>query len=121
MEASPTQIMPDVMSDAIRFMREYALPNAERLEHVVTPGEIEGDARALMALILEKGWQRFHITDIKRYGPARIKVPVQRNDALDVLEKAGLIRRDFQREGDTRGRQREEYDVNPMILRPAGS
>lgn len=114
----PDTIERDVMRDAIRFVENYCLANAERLQQHVATADAEGDARGLLGLIQEHGWTRFHLTDIKRHAPRRLGEARYRNDALEILVEAGLIRPDFHREGDTKGRMREEYLVNPQALRP---
>lgn len=115
---SPEIIERSVMRDAIQFVEEYCLPNADRLRQHVTTADAEGDARGLLAMIQEQGWERFHLTDIKRHARERLTETRYRNVALEILTEAGLIRPDFHREGDTKGRMREEYVVNPQALRP---
>ncbi|TXN17303.1 DUF3987 domain-containing protein [Methylobacterium sp. WL122] len=113
---APADIDLSVMRDAILFVRTYVIPNAERLQRIVASGDAEGDARALVALIQEHRWTRFHITDLKRQASQRLRDTRQRKDALEILIAAGLIAEDFQRDGDTKGRPREEYKVNPRVL-----
>ena len=113
----PATIERDVMRDAIQFVEGYCLANAERLHRHVATADAEGDARGLLGMIQEHGWERFHLTDIKRYATQRLSEARYRNDALEILTEAGLIRPDFQREGNTKGQMREEYLVNPKALR----
>lgn len=115
-DLAPTEIDLSVMRDAIQFVQAYAVPNAERLQRIVASGDAEGDARALVALIQEHRWSRFHATDLKRHASTRLRDTRQRKDALEILIAAGVIAEDFQREGDTKGRLREEYRVNPQVL-----
>lgn len=115
---SPDTIERDIMRDAIRFVEDYCLANAERIRQHVATADAEGDARGLLGLIQEHGWTRFHLTHIKQHATQRLDEARYRNDALEILIEAGLIRPDFQREGNTKGRMREEYLVNPQALRP---
>ena len=63
----PDTIERDVMRDAVQFVEGYCLANAERLHQHVATADAEGDARGLLGMIQEHGWERFHLTDIKRY------------------------------------------------------
>jgi len=115
----PTEISLEVMHDAIRFVHDYCMPNAKRLQRIVASGDAEGDASGLLGLIREHKWPRFNITDVKRHARQRLRETNRREDALDILELAGLIKPDPKREGETKGRPRRDFVVNPLVHQAA--
>ncbi|WP_339162729.1 DUF3987 domain-containing protein [Methylobacterium bullatum] len=112
----PQEINAEAMRDAIRLMNTYFLPQAERVRQSAAVTDGEADARALIAVVREQGWERFTGRKLHRVARGRLTDLRHRKAACQTLVEAGLLREDFQRAGDTAGRKQEWYDVNPAVF-----
>lgn len=115
----PTTIDADRMSDAIRLMDVYFLEQAKRVRQTATVGDGEADARAVLAILRERGWKDcFTGRQLQRVASGRLANTALRKEACAILVEAGLLWWKPEREGTTKGREREEYRVNAKWVFP---
>ena len=115
-DEQPTEISPKAMRAAIHLLDAYFLPQAERVRQSASVTDGEADARALVAVLREQGWERFTGRKLHRVARGRLTDLRHRKAACQTLVEAGLLREDFQRAGETPGRKQEWYDVNPVVF-----
>jgi hypothetical protein len=96
------------------LLGEYFLPMAERFFGVNALPQSARDARTLAKVIVEERRERLNSRTLGRDGPIRDVERVK--DALLDLEAAGWVRRDPARDGNNRGRTRDDWEVRPDLL-----
>lgn len=114
----PRRIGGAQMQEAIILMSAYFLQQARRVRQTAAVGDGEADARAVLAVIRERKWERFTGRQLQRVASGRLADTRNRKAACEILVEAGLLREDFHRAGETKGRAREEYVVNTGALWP---
>lgn len=116
---APTTIEADRMADAIRLLDTYFLEQAKRVRQTATVGDAEADARAVLAILRDRGWRdTFTGRQLQRVASGRLANTRNRKDACAILVDAGLLWWKPEREGTTKGREREEYRVNARVIFP---
>ncbi len=110
----PTAITTKATAAAAGLVTDYFLPMARRAYGDAALPEDERGARTIARWILSEGIEALNASELRR----KVKLPGLRNSgsvnaALDYLEDAGWIRAAPSREGDTKGRARSDYVVNP--------
>ncbi len=116
---SPTTIDADRMAEAIHLMDTYFLEQAKRVRQTATVGDGEADARAVLAILRERDWRDcFTGRQLQRVASGRLANTRLRKDACALLVEAGLLYWKPEREGTTKGREREEYRVNAKVIFP---
>ena len=96
------------------LLGEYFLPMAERFFGVNALPQSARDARTLAQVIVEECRERLNSRTLGREGPIRDVERVKA--ALLDLEAAGWVRRDPARDGNNRGRTRDDWEVRPNLL-----
>ena len=116
---APTTIDADHMAAAIHLMKVYFLEQAKRVRQTATVGDAEADARAVLAILRERDWRDcFTGRQLQRVASGRLANTALRKDACAILVEAGLLYWKPEREGTTKGREREEYRVNARVIFP---
>lgn len=117
-QAEPTTVSLDALRDAIRFMREYAMPMARRCFGVAAVAPEERDASVVARWLARRNPLPATVNsrDLRRMadGP-QIKDPAKLDAALAVLAEGGWLRAVPSRAGDHSGRPRKDWAVNPRI------
>ncbi|GJD80975.1 hypothetical protein GCM10007886_31050 [Methylobacterium gregans] len=115
----PTTIDAARMAKAIHLMKVYFLEQAKRVRQTATVGDGEADARAVLAILRERDWRDcFTGRQLQRVASGRLANTRLRKDACAILVEAGLLYWKPEREGTTKGREREEYRVNARVIFP---
>ena len=111
----PPKVIDDMATGrADGLLGEYFLPMAERFFGVNALPQSARDARTLAKVIVEERRERLNSRTLGRDGPIRDVERVK--DALLDLEAAGWVRRDPFRDGNNRGRTRDDWEVRPDLL-----
>jgi hypothetical protein len=111
----PPKVIDDMATGrADGLLGEYFLPMAERFFGVNALPQSARDARTLAKVIVEERRERLNSRTLGRDGPIRDVERVK--DALLDLEAAGWVRRDPARDGNNRGRTRDDWEVRPDLL-----
>ena len=114
----PQTVSVRAMQAATALIDEWAGPMAKRAFGASAISAEEADATALARWIRRSGLQSFNAREIRRSsdGPGgRLSQTSAMNAACTVLEQAGLIRKVGGRLGESSGRQRNDYAVNPFL------
>lgn len=112
----PTCIGAETIASAIDLMDRYFLKQAQRVRQTAAVGDGEADARAILAILRERKWSVFTGRQLQRVASGRLAYTPNRKDACEILVEAGLLELKSERKGPTKGREREEYHVNPIVF-----
>ena len=112
----PSRISMQATAAAAGLVTDYFLPMARRAYGDAALPDDERGARTIARWILKNNIGRLNASELRR----KVKLPGLRTAkeikaALDYLEGADWIFRRPSREGETIGRQRADYDVNPRL------
>ena len=112
----PTTISPETLAGVLEFVDSYAKPSALRVFGDAALPEVERNAAALARYILKAGAERINARDIQRSsGIASLKAAADVEAATDALTEAGWLRSAMHRDGDTPGKPRKDFLVNPLV------
>ena len=89
---------------ALRAYGDAAQPDAERHAAMIARRILKDHPKVLNARVIRRDWRLPGLKDAKHV-----------HLALETLEEAGWCRRSPTRGGNTPGRAREDYQVNPMV------
>ena len=114
--APPSRIGVMATTAAAALVTDYFLPMARRAYGDATLPEDERGARTIARWILKEQFERLNAREMQR----KVKLPGLRTAkdvraALDYMKEASWIWPAPSREGDTAGRQRSDYIVNPKL------
>lgn len=110
----PPRVIDDMAAGrADGLLAAYFLPMAERFFGVNALPQSARDARTLAQVIVEERRERLNSRTLGRDGPIRDVERVKA--ALLDLEAAGWVRRDPFRDGNNRGRTRNDWEVRPDL------
>ena len=115
----PQIVTSSAMNAAMHLIDRWAGPMAKRAFGAAAASPAEADAAALATWISRRGLNTFNTRTARRSadGPGgRLVATTAMSAACDLLDEAGLIRRSGGRAGDTPGRARNDYTVNPIML-----
>ncbi|WP_394728179.1 DUF3987 domain-containing protein [Altererythrobacter sp. GH1-8] len=115
----PRSISRSSLAAAIEWCEDYAKPMAERVYGDAAVSVADRNAALVARYIRKNGLRRINQRELRQH-PHRQKLKALQpkgaiDDAIEVLEASGWIRADFDRDGDTPGRQRKDYTVNPAV------
>lgn len=112
----PPAISMTSTARALHLIDSYFKPMAERVYGDAALPQVERDAAMIGRAIRSKGIREFNARSARRAGTfGSLKDGGRINRALEVLIEAGWIQEVPAREGDTSGRSRRDYTVNPAI------
>ncbi|MDP1026301.1 DUF3987 domain-containing protein [Sphingomonas sp. KR1UV-12] len=112
----PTAIRPETLVAVLGFVEDYAKPSALRVFGDAALPPSERNAAALGRHILKTGAQRINARDVQRgSGIPSLKVAADVEGATDALVEAGWLRPMPMRDGDTPGKARKDFLVNPAV------
>jgi hypothetical protein len=113
----PESISERATVAAIAFLDQYATPMARRCFGEAVLPQVDVDVRVLARWVVANKPETINARDLRRR--ARVlsaKADVARYDAaIAELEAAGWLRPNPARSGDTVGRQRKDWTVNPKL------
>lgn len=99
------------------FLESYAIPMAARVYGDAALPVVERNAATLARYIRRHGLKRVNARDVRReYRLPGLRDADAVHHALDALMEAEWLRPDATRKGDTPGRARADYTVNPAAL-----
>lgn len=114
----PLVISSEAMRAAITLIDDWAAPMAKRAFGVSAISAQEADATMLALWLRRRALPVFNTREARRSadGPGgRLVKPAAMAAACEVLERGGLIRSVGGRSGETAGRKRQDYAVNPAL------
>jgi len=115
-DREPTTIGLETLVSVLGFVDDYAKPSALRVFGDAALPEEERNAAALARHILKTKAERINARDIQRNsGIATLKVAADVEAATELLIEAGWLRSAPGREGDTPGKARKDFLVNPAV------
>ncbi|MDA0743971.1 MAG: DUF3987 domain-containing protein [Proteobacteria bacterium] len=117
---APQSVSLAAMKAAMSLIDCWAGPMAKRAFGASAISLEEADATTLARWIRGGGLAVFNSREARRSGDGpggRLSKPAAMNAACRQLEQAGLIRAVGGRLGETAGRQRNDYAVNPVLLK----
>jgi hypothetical protein len=115
-DREPDTISLTTLVSVLGFVDDYAKPSALRVFGDAALPEVERNAAALARHIKKHGAQRINARDIQRNsGIATLKVAADVEGATELLIEAGCLRSAPGRDGDTPGKARKDFLVNPAV------
>ena len=119
--ANPTSPEPKIicsesMLKAIKLVGDYFLPMAQRVFNEAAIPLEEQRAMTLIRWLRDHDIREFNARQTRRTIGGILREPAHINAACKTLELAGLIRPAFSRAGKSKGRQRKDYEVNPVVF-----
>jgi len=115
-DREPATISLRTLVAVLGFVDDYAKPSALRVFGDAALPEEERNAAALARYILKTKAQRINARDIRRTsGIATLKVAADVEAATEALVDAGWLRGAGERAGDTPGKPRKDFIVNPAV------
>lgn len=115
---APAQIEADAVERAIRLVRDYFLPMAERCTGDATLPEDQRDAKAIAEWLLKHKPRKINARAASRLSGFPVRKDSRRIDAaFDVLSNANWLAYAGERQGDSKGRAKKDFSVNPAIMR----
>jgi hypothetical protein len=119
----PDCIALDDLTRAVGFLADYAVPMAQRAFGEAALPEAERDARRLARWYLRQAVPRPEVLNARELrrmanGPGIRSAP-RIEAALTELAELGFVRSHASREGDSKGRQRSDWRVNPLVREAA--
>lgn len=117
-EPEPIEISSRAYQAATKFIDDYASPMMLRTLSIAVSASEDRDALALIRVLKRDHLTGFNARELRRTGRSigLLAQPKVLAAACDSLEEACLIRRLKVRAGDTPGRGRADYEVNPAVL-----
>jgi hypothetical protein len=113
----PQEVSLPTLETVADWAEEYAKPMALRVFGDAALPEVERNAARIAQHILKRRHRRINARDLyhkEKLPGLREAEPV--NSALGFLVEAEWLRPDPSRQGDTKGRARADYIVNPALL-----
>ncbi len=115
-QPEPTTISAETLVSVLGFIDDYAKPSALRVFGDAALPVSERNAAALGRHILKTKAQRVNLRDVRTNSKiATLKLAADVEAAAEVLVEAGWLRGTGERAGDTAGRARKDYLVNPAV------
>ncbi|HYF56582.1 MAG TPA: DUF3987 domain-containing protein, partial [Salinarimonas sp.] len=114
--SEPTNISEQALIAACALMDAYFLPMAERVFGDASLPVAERRAMLLARHLNRAGVSAFNTRDLRRQIGGALREAAAMQGACTTLVEAGLIRPQFTRAGDHRGRTAQNYEVNPSLL-----
>ena len=114
--SEPKNICSESMLKAIDLVRDYFLPMAQRVFNEAAIPLEEQRAMTLIRWLRDHDMRELNAREGRRTIGGILREPAHMNAACKTLEKAGLIRPVFSRAGKSKGRQRKDYEVNPVVF-----
>ena len=113
----PRSISIKSVAAAIDFVEEFAKPSALRVFGDAVVPATERNAAVLGRYIRRNNVRQFNARELRRKaGLPGMRDPGDFNKAVEALAEAGWLRSIASREGDTAGRQRSDFLVNPAVM-----
>jgi Protein of unknown function (DUF3987) len=112
----PKIICPESMLKAIQLVGDYFLPMAQRVFNEAAIPLAELRAMTLIRWLKDHDMRKFNARETRRTIGGILREPAHMNAACKTLELAGLIRPAFSRAGESKGQQRKDYEVNPVVF-----
>ena len=117
--AEPTVISLVAMKAAASIVEEYFIPMAERVYGDAVIPKVERSAMILVAYLKRNMLSTFNARDTRRKIGGMLRESRDMLAACNTLEEAGLIKQEFARVGEQKGRRALTYGVHPLVLRGA--
>ncbi|GAA5049725.1 hypothetical protein GCM10023208_08140 [Erythrobacter westpacificensis] len=118
-DAEPREVSAESLIAAAEWVDDYAKPMSERVYGDAALPKVERNASILARYIVKRGFDRINLRTLKR-APHKTSLPGLRssevmNATVEYLVDAGWLMPDLSRDGETPGRQRLDYLVNPAV------
>jgi hypothetical protein len=114
--AEPTCVSAETLVAVLAFVDDYAKPSALRVFGDAALPASERNAAALAKHIRKSGAQRINARDVQRSsGIPALKLAIDVDAATDALVEADWLRPAPSRAGDTVGKARKDFLVNPAV------
>lgn len=116
-DLEPTETTEEVFERAACLVTSYLFPMASRAYADASLSKTDRLALKLVALIREKGWERFTLRDVRRLQRSGLDSRKALSPVLAALEREDVLRVVPSPAGLTGGRPTEVYVVNPAVLK----
>lgn len=115
--AEPTTVSARSITAALAFLDDYAKPTALRVFGDAARPPAERNAAALARYVQKRRPRTINGRDIRRESSLpTMKLAQDVDDAIELLVEADWLRPAPSRSGDTPGRARKDFEVNPVAL-----
>ena len=113
----PREVSAASTAAAIEFVEDYAKPTAVRVFGDAALPPVERDAAILARLIVKSGLRQINARELRRRPglPPTLKDAASLDEAIEQLIEADWLRAASVRAGDSPGRARKDFLVNPAV------
>jgi len=116
-EKPPELVSENSVQSAISLIENYIILMSKRIFNDAAIPDDERHAASIARHILKNRVQNFNARKARQeWGLSGMRKAAQFDAALSYLEEAGWVRLQATRQGNTKGRQAKNYDVNPALL-----
>jgi hypothetical protein len=115
----PSAVGEQAVLWAVALFDDYFSPMAARVFGRAALSKEERAATALLRHIRKAGEWQVNASELRRARAAGLRTAAAMADALVKLAEAGWVRHAGGREGESKGRQRADWDVNPALWEAA--
>ena len=112
----PQIISAKAMMASAGLLDGYFIPMAERVHGDAAIPVAERGAMILGRYLKRNGLVTFNARDVRREIGGALRETPAMNAACEVLIEAGLLRPQFSRAGENKGRQAKNFEVNPAVF-----
>lgn len=121
-EPEPSEVDERFVKEAITLMKEYFIPMAERCYGEAGLPTAERDAVKIAKEIRKRQVDHLNASDLRRnWAMPGLRKADEVSAAVYVLEEANILKSNPNRLGDSKGRAKKDYLVNPKFLDAAYS
>jgi hypothetical protein len=119
----PASVTTDAIERAITLLEEYLSPMAERTFGDASLPDDERGAATIAKLIIarrlgstQNGSMLLNLRSVQRLKLPLLRTADQVKAAFAILQQEGWLRPAPSRRGERQGRQRDDYEVNPLVF-----
>ena len=116
MRPEPAIITEQAVLAAAGVVDGYFILMAERVYGDAAIPALERTAMALARHLRRAGLSEFNARELRRQIGGSLREAAAMDAACNMLVEAGLIRAQFARAGETKGRAARKFEVNPRIV-----
>jgi hypothetical protein len=111
----PQAVTGAAVAAACRLYEEYLVPMAQRVYAGPRRSPLEVQASELLRHIRRKRMTSVNASEIRRQRLANLRRREEVDNVITRLCQAGWLKAKPSRAGDTKGRMRSDYEVNPRL------
>jgi len=114
-KAESTEILDKFVKKAIKVIDEYFFPMAQRVLGEASLPQEQRDARVIAKWILRNKPEIINVREFSRTEGSPLRDTKRLKNAFDFMVDSNWVEFDGKREGETIGRKKQNYTINPKV------